>query len=307
MGQDLYATYPAARAVFEEADDLLGFSLSHLCFEGPEDVLTDTLNVQPALLTVSIALLHAIEAEFGNLQEAAAASTDVSSTNFVAGHSLGEYTALVAAGSLTFADGVQLVRERGRVMKEAGEANPGKMAAILGLEEEQVAAICKEATSAGGIAVVANDNCPGQVVISGDQPGMDAAMTALQEAGARKIVPLAITIAAHSPLMQPAAAEWQQIIDAAPIVSPQIPVIANTSAQPLTTVEAIRTELTMQLLGNVRWTPSMQFALEVGVTQFVEIGPGDVLAKLMKRINRKSKRQSVSNVESVQRLVEGMS
>lgn len=302
MGKEVAAAYPAARAVFEEADDLLGVALSRLCFEGPEDELTDTFNVQPALLTVCVALLRAIDAELGN----SSATTGAEGTVYVAGHSLGEYTALVAAGSLPFTDGLRLVRERGRLMKEAGATNPGMMAAVLGPEEAEVAALCAQATQRGGIAVVANDNCPGQVVISGDKVGMAAAMDALTAAGARKVVPLAVSVASHSPLMQPAAEALRQAIDAAPIAPPQVPVIGNTTAQPLTTVDAIRKELTNQLTGSVRWTTSMQYALAAGVTRFIEIGPDDVLSKLMRRIERSAERQNVSDVATVKSLAESL-
>jgi len=314
MGKAIADAYPTARAVFQEADDLLGFSLSQLCFEGPEDALTDTFNVQPALLTTCVALLYAIEAEIGTINSTAPnatqdatqstndESTSISANNiYVAGHSLGEYTALVAAGSLPFADALRLVRERGRLMKDAGTTNPGSMAAVLGLDEAAVTTICAETTTAEGTAVVANDNCPGQIVISGDQLGINAAMAALSAAGARKVVPLAVSVASHSPLMQPAAEALRAAIDAAAIAAPQVPVIGNTTAEPLTTVEAIRNELTMQLTGSVRWTASMKFALAAGITEFIEIGPDDVLAKLIRRIERSANRQSISDVAAVQR------
>jgi [acyl-carrier-protein] S-malonyltransferase len=299
MGQDVAQAYPAARAIFEEADDLLGFALSRLCFAGPEDELTDTINVQPALLTMSVALLQAISQEFGDSAASAPAAT-----TYVAGHSLGEYTALVAAGSLRFADGLRLVRERGRLMKEAGATKPGIMAASLGLDEAQVAAICAEATATGGVAVVANDNCPGQVVISGDEAGMTAAMDALRAAGARKVVPLAVSVASHSPLMAPAAAALRQAIDETPLTPPLVPIIGNTTAQPLTEVDAIRDELATQLTGSVRWTASMQTALAAGVTEFIEIGPGDVLSALMRRIDRSANRLLVKDVITVQEFVQ---
>ncbi len=302
MGQDVAAAYPAAKAVFEEADDTLGFALSRLCFEGPEEELTDTINVQPALLTVCVALLRAIHSELGGHAAPPAATT----TSYVAGHSLGEYSALVAAGSLRFADGLRLVRERGRLMKEAGSTNPGLMAAILGLDEAQVATICADVTKDQGIAVVANDNCPGQVVISGDKVGMEVAMDAIRTAGARKVVPLAVSVASHSPLMQPASEALRRTIDAASIALPEVPVIGNTTAEPLTTVEAIRAELTTQLTGSVRWTASMHFALAAGITNFVEIGPGDVLSSLVRRIDRSVNRQSVSNVAGIVQFVQGI-
>jgi [acyl-carrier-protein] S-malonyltransferase len=299
MGLDLADAYPVARHTFAEADDVLGFGLSQLIFHGPEEELTATINVQPALLTMSVALLRALEQEFG----ASSAQSTADGTILVAGHSLGEYSALVAAGSLGFAAGLRLVRERGRLMKEAGEQTPGMMAAILGLDEEQVAAICAEATLDGGIAQVANDNCPGQSVISGDRPGMEAAMAALKAAGAKKIVPLAVSIASHCPLMQPAAAQLQRTIAATPLQPPVVPLIANTSAQPLRDVAAIRAELTAQLTGSVRWSASMQYALQQGITRFVEIGPGDVLSGLLRRIDRNAQRQTINSVENLQAFV----
>lgn len=299
MAADLTAHYAVAKATFAEADDLLGFALSTLCFEGPEAALTDTINAQPALLTTSVALLRVLAQELGE------GGSSVSAGNiFVAGHSMGEYSALVAAGTLSFADGLRLVRERGRLMKLAGERNPGLMAAILGLDEAVVAQICAEASQDGKIVQVANDNCPGQAVISGDQAGMEGAMAALRAAGARKVVPLAVSIAAHCPLMQPAADEFAAAIAATPLAPPTIPVIGNTTAQPLTTVEAIRAELRAQLTGSVRWTASIQFALQAGVTRFVEIGPDDVLTSMIKRIDRTAQRQAISTPEDVQNFVQ---
>lgn len=301
MGQDLYQSYPTAKAIFDQADELLGFSLSRLCFAGPEDELTDTINVQPAILTTSVALLAALQVEFAGSQQTDAGVGDIGGdSTFVAGHSLGEYSALVAAGSLSFPDALRLVRERGRLMKDAGEINPGLMAAVLGLEEATVATICAEATAGAGVAVVANDNCPGQTVISGDRSGVEAAMAALTAAGARKIVPLAVSIASHSPLMRPAAEQLRAAIDAAPLSTPIVPLIGNTTAKPLTATNAIRDELAAQLTGSVRWTASMQFLVKAGVTNFIEIGPGDVLTGLMKRIERSATRQAVNNVETLQ-------
>ena len=298
MAKELADAYPAARAALDEADTVLGFALSRLMFDGPEDELTDTINAQPALLAASIAALRAVEAEFG---------TVISSTPgravFTAGHSLGEYTALVAAGSLDYAAALRLVRERGRLMKEAGTRAPGMMAAVLGLDEDRVTAVCAEATAAGGVAQVANDNCPGQVVISGDKPGMEAAMAALSAAGAKKVVPLAVSIAAHSPLMRPAAEQLQAAIASTPITPPQAPVIGNMTGQPLTSVEAIRAELGAQLTGSVRWAATIQWLADAGVTTFVEVGPGDVLAGLVKRIARSGNRVSVNQPERVQAYV----
>ncbi len=307
MGKEIAALYPVAHQTFAEADAILGFSLSHLCFEGPEDALTDTMNVQPALLAVCVAQLRVLQQAFDIAQVSPQGQHPLSATTpaiFVAGHSLGEYTALVAAGSISFADGLRLVRERGRLMKSAGAQQPGMMAAILGLDEDKVSAICREVSENTGVAVVANDNCPGQIVISGDKVGMEAAMRALSGAGARKVVPLAVSVASHSPLMQPVAADLQAAIEATPMAPPLVPLIGNTTAQPLTGAAEIRAELAAQLTGSVRWTASMQFARDAGVLNFIEIGPGDVLTGLMKRIDRSAERWALNSPDSIQAYVQ---
>jgi len=298
MAVDIAAAYPAAQQSLAEADDVLGYALSTLMANGPEEVLTDTINAQPALLAASIATLRALEAEFGATVPAKAGEGV-----YWAGHSLGEYTALVAAGSLGYADGLRLVRERGRLMKEAGARAPGMMAAILGLDESKVAAICAEVVAQGGIVQVANDNCPGQVVISGDRLGMEAAMAALSAAGAKKVMPLAVSIAAHSPLMQPAAEQLLAALQSTPFVPPLAPVIGNTTGKPLTTVSAIRAELAAQLIGSVRWTASLQWLAEAGVARFVEVGPGEVLTGLVKRVARGAERVNINTVDGVRAFV----
>jgi [acyl-carrier-protein] S-malonyltransferase len=302
MALDVASHYPAAQDTFEEADELLGFSLSAICFDGPEEALTDTINAQPALLTTSIAILRAVESELGDIER----QTEDGSAVLLAGHSMGEYSALVASGSISFADGLRLVRERGRLMKEAGERSPGRMAAVLGLNMEAVAEVCADVSRQGSIVQVANDNCPGQVVISGNRQGMEAAVDALPSAGARKVAPLAVSIAAHSPLMASAAAELRAAIEATNVEPPQFPVIGNTTARPIATAAEIRAELAAQLTGSVRWTESIGYALDAGVSNFVEIGPGNVLTGLMKRINRKSARRAVNDVESVQAFVDSL-
>lgn len=299
MAQELANSYAVAKAVFTEADEILRFPLSKLCFEGPETALTDTLNAQPALLTASVAILRAIQYELQQNRDRVSTGVPGGQTTYVAGHSMGEYSALVAAGCLSFADGLRLVRERGRLMKAAGDTTPGMMAAVLGMDETKVATICTEAAAQGGIVQVANDNCPGQVVISGDKQGMETAIAGLTAAGAKKVTVLAISIPAHSPLMQPAAQELNAAVDAAPIAPPLVPVIANTTAQPLTTVAAIRAELAAQLTGGVRWTSSMHYALAAGVTTFVEVGPGEALTGIMKRIDRNVTRLTINSPESV--------
>jgi [acyl-carrier-protein] S-malonyltransferase len=282
MGRALYERSPEARAVFDETDARLGFSLSTLCFTGPEAALTDTVNQQPALFTTSVALYVALLAE------------GTTPPDFVAGHSLGEFSALAAAGCLTFADGLALVRRRGELMKAAGEREPGAMAAILGLDLPQVAELCAQASAQNGRSVqVANDNCPGQIVISGDKGALETAVSLAQSAGARKAVILPITIAAHSPLMASVADEFATAVDATPISPPQIPVIGNVTAAPLPTPEAIRAELKAQLTASVLWTASMRFLVSQGVQTVVEVGPGDVLLGLMKRIDRQVGRVAI--------------
>ncbi len=278
MGADLAVHSPAAAAIFAQADELLGFSLSQLCFEGPEEELTDTINAQPALLTTSVAALAALEELMGRPLQAGAA----------AGHSMGEYSALVAAGALDFPSALRLVRERGRLMKLADERAPGGMAAIIALDTPMIEQVCADArTETGAFVHIANDNCPGQVVISGDEAALARAMAACQEAGARKVVRLAITIAAHSPLMGVVEDEFAQAVNGAVLRAPHFPVIANSTALPLTTEAAIREELVGQLQNSVQWTRSMQYLIEQGFETYFEFGPGGVLAGLMKRIDRR--------------------
>lgn len=279
MGLELCAASEAARALFALADAQLGFPLSTLCFAGPEDRLTDTVNQQPALFVTSLAA-YAVMQEQG--WEAPA---------FMAGHSLGELSALAAAGSLSFADGLRLVQRRGELMKLAGERAPGAMAAILALDIETVDGVCARATAVTGRPVqLANDNCPGQVVISGDAGALQQAMTLAQEAGARKVVRLPITIAAHSPLMASVADEFAQAVDETPIRAPAVPVIGNVTAQPLFTPDEIRAELKAQLTSAVAWTATIAYLAAQGVNTFVEVGPGEVLLGLVKRIERKAAR-----------------
>lgn len=278
MGLELYQNTPEARAVFDQADEQLGFALSTLCFEGPEETLTDTVNQQPALFVTSMAMWQRMQAQGWELPA------------YVAGHSLGELSALTAVGALSFADGLSLVRKRGELMKAAGEREPGAMAAILALDIPTVQQICEQASNDSGAVQVANDNCPGQVVISGDEDALMRAMALAEEAKARKVVKLPITIAAHSRLMASAAEAFAQAVDATPIQAPSVPVIANVTAQPLTTPDQIREELKAQLTAGVSWTDSMNYLLAQDVDTFVEVGPGDTLLSFMKRIERKANR-----------------
>lgn len=287
MGLELYQNTPEARAVFDQADKQLGFALSTLCFEGPEDSLTDTVNQQPALFVTSQAMWQRMQMQGWEMPA------------YMAGHSLGELSALTAAGALSFADGLRLVQQRGELMKAAGEREPGAMAAILALDIPTVTAICEEASDANGSVQVANDNCPGQVVISGDEAALTRAMALAEAAKARKVVKLPITIAAHSKLMASAADAFAQAVDATPIQAPGVPVIGNVSAKPLTTPDQIREELKSQLTSGVAWTDSMNYLLAQGVDSFVEVGPGDTLLSFMKRIDRKASRVKLTFGENL--------
>ncbi len=297
MGQDLYQAFPVARAIFAQADAILGFALSDLCFAGPADVLTDTINQQPALLTTSIAALRV-------LSSSQRSQGGLPTSAFVAGHSVGEYAALVAAEALDFSDAVRLVRERGRLMKEAGERHPGGMAAILGLDDAAVEAVCQEASQqTGGPVVCANFNAPGQVVISGEKAALEVASELARGRGARRVIPLPITISAHSPLLQEAARQFAAAVAATPFRAARVPIVANVTAQPIVTADAIRAELVQQLTSSVRWTQSVSFMAAQGVSQFVEVGPKDVLAGLIRRIAPQASATSVGDVKTIEELV----
>ena len=271
MGLDLYKKYPSARDVFDEVDSTLGFSLSRLCFEGPEDELTKTINVQPAVLTVSIACLKAAEEVSGS---------SLPFPDVVAGHSLGEYTALVVAGVLSLSEAVRLVRERGRLMHEAGRARPGGMVAVLGLDEEAVREVCLAAGTE-----ISNINCPGQIVVSGAEEKLAEFNRMAGDKGARRVIPLKVSGAFHSQLMQPAWDGLKSAISEFTFHEPLVPVVANVTAQMLLDAQAIKGELVDQVIHCVRWQQSVENMIASGVTTFLEIGHGQVLAGLIKRIN----------------------
>ena len=297
MGRDLANAFPQARQVYEAADEILGFALSSLCFEGPKETLDDTVNTQPAIFVTSLAVMRVLEEE-DKLQPLMTAAPAM-----VAGHSLGELTALVAAGAMDFADGLRLVRERGRLMKLAGERSLGSMAAVLKMDDGGVDGGCEGAADQTGKAVqIANYNSPGQVVISGDEEALSRAVELLRERGGRRIIPLAVSIAAHSPLMVSVIQEYRAAVDATPLRLPELPVVANISAHPLLSVDEIRDELAGQLTWPVRWAASVRWMIEQGVARFVEVGPKDVLSKLVKRIDRGVDAISVGDVASIEAL-----
>lgn len=289
MGLDLAEAYPQVRQLYDEADAILGLSLSSLCFQGPAEVLDDTLNTQPGLFVTSLATLRALQVE-GRLPSPA----------MVAGHSMGELTALVSAGAMDFADGLRLVRERGRLMKLAGEQSPGGMAAVLKMDDADVEKACRQASEETGQPVqIANYNSPGQVVISGDDDALARAVELLRQWGARRIIPLAVSIAAHSPLMASVVNDYRAAVEATPFRAPEVPVVANISARPLASADEIRDELAGQLTWPVRWTASIQWMIEQGATRFVEIGPKDVLSKLVGRIDGSVQIVSIGDVAGV--------
>jgi [acyl-carrier-protein] S-malonyltransferase len=288
MCRDLYDNVKSARAVFEQADKALGVPLSKLCFEGPEDELRQTINAQPALVTAGYACLEAARELNGS---------KLAAPSFVAGHSLGEYTALVAAGVVDFTTAVRLARERGRLMHEAGQKRAGAMAAVIGLDEAKLAEVCKQSDT-----VMANINSPGQIVISGAAENVTKAMELATAAGASRTVQLQVSGAFHSPLMQPAAEGLTKYIDATTFTSPKIPVIGNVTALPLTTPEDVKTELKKQLLNPVQWIRTIEYMSQHGVNTFIEIGPGRVLAGLIKRINKQAITLNLGDLAAIKSL-----
>ena len=276
MGKDLYAASPAARAVFDEADAALGFSLSRLCFEGPEDALKRTANTQPAILAHSVAAFRDLETRFPDRLAGAA---------FAAGHSLGEYSANVAAGSLTFGDAVRLVRRRGELMQEAVPAGVGAMAAVVGLEAEAVEAACREAAD-GEVVSPANYNSPEQTVIAGHAAAVARAGELCRGRGAKRVIPLPVSAPFHCALMAPARDRMRPLLEAATFAAARIPVVTNVDAAPASASEELRGALVRQIDAPVRWVESVRRLASAGVTRALEIGPGSVLAGLLKRIDR---------------------
>ncbi|MGK7312602.1 MAG: ACP S-malonyltransferase [Candidatus Longimicrobiales bacterium M2_2A_002] len=291
MGRDVAAQYPAAREVFERADEALGTSLTAVMWEGPEDELTATHNAQPAILTHSIAV-HTLVAD------------RLADVGMAAGHSLGEFSAHVAAGTLGFEDAVRAVRRRGELMFESGEARPGTMAAIIGLDDEVVERVCREAADAGGDCVPANFNSPGQVVISGDEPAVARAMEMAKEAGARRALPLNVSGAFHSPLMAVAESGLRAHLADVELSTPSFPVVSNVSAEPVADPAEAERLLIEQLTSPVRWTASMRTMLEAGADGFYELGPGRVLAGLMRRIDRSADVTGLDTAEQIDSFLE---
>jgi [acyl-carrier-protein] S-malonyltransferase len=279
MGKALAQDYSIAREIFEEADAILGVPLSQLMWDGPSQELNETINTQPALYVHSVAAWRTFAALYPDARPAT-----------VVGHSLGELSALTASGALSFSDGIKLVRRRGDLMKRAGELNPGGMAAILNLDISALDKVCTEASTAAEVVQVANDNCPGQVVISGHKPALERAMTAAKAAGAKRVLPLQVSIAAHSPLMDSIQGEWNEAVEACALETPIIPVVGNVHAKPMLTADELRADIKAQMQSRVRWTESVLLILANGIRTFVEAGAGEVLLGLIKRIDPATER-----------------
>lgn len=288
MGKEFFENFREAREVFQEADDVLHLPISSLCFQGPEEALKLTENTQPAVLTTSIAVLRVLQAEKGVVPRLAA------------GHSLGEYSALVVSGALAFADAVQIVRLRGRFMQEAVPVGEGAMAAILGMERGQVEKLCEEAAQ-GQVLTPANFNCPGQIVIAGHAKAVERAIERVKQEG-KKAVPLPVSAPFHSPLMKPAGERLEKVLEGIPIQDLKIPVVTNVEADINRSKERVKELLVTQVWSPVRWEESMQKITGDGIEQILEIGPGKVLSGLMKRISPKVETKNIEDIQTLKKI-----
>ena len=297
MGASLIDSSSAAKAVFEEVDEALGESLSDTILNGPEESLTLTANAQPALMAVSIAALRALEEKGFSLSDQAA---------FVAGHSLGEYSALCAAGTFSLADTARLLRIRGNAMQAAVPVGEGAMAAIIGLERSEVETVCTEATSEGACQI-ANDNGGGQLVISGAKAAVEKAAGLASERGAKRALLLPVSAPFHSSLMAPAADAMQEALAEVEMHAPSVPLVANVLATPISDAEEIRARLVEQVTGQVRWRESVEWMGSNGVTQLMEVGSGKVLSGLARRINRDLSNVAVGSPEDIEKALEAIS
>ncbi len=292
MGKDLDTNFSVAHDVFQEVDDALHFNLSKLMFEGDIQELTQTQNAQPAIMATSIATLRCLEKESGKkINEIA---------SFVAGHSLGEYSALCAAGALSLSDTAKLLKARGTFMQEASQKNPGAMAAVLGLSLKDVAALVHASSNEDTACYIANDNCQGQVVISGHTQAIDRAIIKAAEMGAKKSVKLPVSGGFHSPLMQEAGQKMEVELQTTPIIDPVVPIIANITAEAETNAQKIKQLLVSQVTGSVRWTESVEYMTARGITDFIECGNGKVLSGLIKRIAPNARSINVGNKDTLE-------
>ncbi|GAC1367884.1 MAG: ACP S-malonyltransferase [Ktedonobacteraceae bacterium] len=315
MGADVYAASPAARSVFATFDEVLGFALSTLCFEGPEETLRSTINAQPAIVAVSLAYLAAFQEA---LSPQHSSWSSPLAPAYTAGHSVGECTALVSAGALDLRGVAYLVRERGRLMHEEELACPGGMAAVIGMDAETLQAVCEEATqrclaelgteAAGkhpgqGRVILANYNAPGQIVIAGEQHALETASTLARERGAKRVIPLSVSGAFHSPVMLPATTSLAHSIEKTDIHNASVPIISNITAQPLTTAQQLRSELARQVSESVQWIRIIEYLSGVGITTFFEIGPGQALAGMIKRIAKGSTIINIGSMAEIEKAV----
>jgi len=285
MGKSVAEEDSNAKKIFEQADSRLGYSLSDIIFNGPIETLTQTTNAQPALLTTSIAIMQCLQ-------------TSGIKPDYTAGHSLGEYTALVAAGAISFEDAVYAVHKRGEYMEEAVPNGEGTMAAVLGLDRQILKEVTDEVTANGNSVQLANLNCPGQIVISGTVKGVEEASALAKERGAKRALPLQVSGPFHSQLMKPAAEKFTRILNEINIVDAQIPVIANVTAEPMTDANEIKEKLIEQLYSPVQWEDSVRKMIDLSVDTFIEIGSGKVLSGLIKKINKEVKIYSIQDMES---------
>jgi [acyl-carrier-protein] S-malonyltransferase len=288
MGKELFENFSVAKQIFQEADDTLHFSVSSLCFKGPEDALKLTENTQPAILTMSIAALKVLEAEKGMTPQ------------FAAGHSLGEYSALVASGALAFSGAVKTVRLRGKFMQEAVPVGEGAMAAVLGMEKEQIERLCEEISS-GEVLAPANFNCPGQIVIAGHSKAVERAIERVKQEG-KKAVLLPVSAPFHSPLMKPAGERLEKALEQISVSDLRIPVVTNVEAEVNTSKDRVKGLLVAQVSSPVRWEESMRKMIGKGVEQVLEVGPGKVLSGLMKRIDNRMETRNLEDLQTLKKI-----
>lgn len=293
MGKTMAAANAESAEIFRKADQKLGYSLSDLIFSGPQEELTLTTNAQPALLTTSIAVLEYFKASG-------------ITPDYCAGHSLGEYTALVASGAFSFEEGVYAVHKRGEFMEIAVPNGEGTMAAVLGLDSEKLQAVTEEITQGGNLVQLANINCPGQIVISGTRKGVELASVKAKEAGAKRVLPLEVSGPFHSELMKPAAEKLASVLDEMNIQDAKVPVIANVTAEAMIQADDIKAKLIQQLYSPVQWENSVQKMIELGVTTFIEIGPGKVLSGLVKKVSRSVTTYAVSDETTCKEVIEAL-
>ncbi len=288
MGKELFENFSVAKKVFEEADDTLHLSISALCFKGPEEALKLTENTQPAVLTMSIAALKVLQAEKGMTPQ------------FTAGHSLGEYSALVVSGALTFSEAVKMVRLRGKFMQEAVPVGEGAMAAVLGMEQEQVEKLCEE-ISYGEVLTPANFNCPGQIVIAGHSKAVERAIERIKQEG-KKAVLLPVSAPFHSPLMKPAGERLEKALEEISVSDLKVPVVTNVEAEVNTSKDRVKGLLVAQVSSPVRWEESMRKMIEKGIEHLFEIGPGKVLSGLMKRIDSRVETKNLEDLQTLKKI-----